>query len=74
MKYLTNKDIIVLKTIQQLKKDTKSNIARNTEYIYSGLNHTFKKLEEEDLIKINKVKHNRIVELSKKGEEVMCRI
>jgi len=74
MKYLTNKDLVVLKTIQKLKKDTKSNIARNTEYIYSGLNHTFKKLEEEELIKVNKVKHNRIVELSKKGEEVMLRI
>ena len=73
MVYLTEKDVKVLKIIERLKKETKSNVARNSEYLYSGLDHTFKKLKKNSFIKITQVKHNSIVELTKKGNEVLAR-
>ena len=69
MKFLTNKDMEILKIIKENPSTTKANIARNSKYIQANLVHTFKKLEQEDYITISKVKQT-IIQLTKKGERV----
>jgi DNA-binding MarR family transcriptional regulator len=67
MKFLTNKDVEILYVIKENNMTTKANIARNSKYIQSNLDHTFKKLEKEGYITISKDKQT-VVEITKKGK------
>jgi len=75
MKFLTKKDIEILKIVKELQPTSKSNIGRKSNYLSSNLDHTFKKLDNEGIIKIVRSKNRKTtVTITKKGSEVINRL
>jgi hypothetical protein len=71
--FLTKKDVEVLLLIKKYTNNNKSFICKKSKYLYGNLQHTFIKLENEELISIVKTTKS-IVSITIKGCEVANRL
>jgi len=76
MKFLTNKDIEILRLVKEHNNTSKTTIAKHSYYIFENLKDTFERLISQKVIEINKtgVGSRTCVTITKRGNEVLSRL